>query len=118
MYGRGVQEPIPLSREAAQQWHRQVRADPLAWVIEAEGWSAELTWQHSVHERSSAVRARRWRVDAGLRTAALMAPEGERCPRGLSGRTGTADTLARTVATTFTTCCGPWRSLLPEPRLG
>ena len=61
MYGGSLQEPAPLSREAAQRWYATVCADPLAWVIEVEGCCVGVVRLHSLVDQD-----RRARLAIGL----------------------------------------------------
>jgi RimJ/RimL family protein N-acetyltransferase len=61
MYGGGLPAPAPISREAAERWYAQVCADPLAWVIEADGRCAGFVRLHSLVDQG-----RRARLAIGL----------------------------------------------------
>src|SRR5918911_1682702 len=61
MYGGSLQEPAPISHEAAQRWYATVCADPLAWVIEVDGCCVGVVRLHSLVEQD-----RRARLAIGL----------------------------------------------------
>ena len=61
MYGGVLPEPVALSREAAQRWYAEICADPLSWVIEAEGRCVGAVRLHSLIDQD-----RRARLAIGL----------------------------------------------------